>query len=351
MSLIAVDGIPPAVVTLGEAMIAMVPLQGGPLRHVSRFEKRFGGAELNTAIGLCRLGTPARWISRLGDDEFGVDILRNARGEGVDVTRVRIDPDAPTAVYFREYRGAGGVVVHYYRRGSAASRIGPEDLDPASLAGARLLHFTGITPCLSESCEAACHRAVELARAAGLRISFDPNIRRKLIAPERVRPALRPFADAADVLLAGGDELEALYGGDVPPPARRDGASADAAPADPGPLRRALERARAAGPRVVVCKLGGDGAAALSDEGFVRQPAYPVTAAAVVDPIGAGDGFNAGFLHAWLRGSSTADALRWGAVVGACAVTVRGDVEGYPDAARAAALVASMDGSGGEVDR
>jgi 2-dehydro-3-deoxygluconokinase len=331
------------VVTVGEAMIAMVPLASGPLRHVHAFEKHVGGAEFNVAVALARLGTPSRWVSRVGDDEFGVDVLRTARAEGVDVSRVRIDPQAPTGLYFREYGGPAGVRVFYYRRGSAASRLSPEDLEGA-LEGARLLHLSGITAALSESARAAALHAVTLAKRAGVPVAFDPNVRRKLLAPGQVVPVLRPLAESADVLLAGEEELEVLFGADRPLAVDPSGVAAPAAEdtreARQAHLRPLLERARQAGPRVVACKLGPDGAVGLSDAGFVAQRALPVPD--MVDAIGAGDGFDAGFLHVWLGGGDLAEALRWGVVVGACACAVRGDIEGYPDAARAEALVARL---------
>jgi 2-dehydro-3-deoxygluconokinase len=341
------------VVTLGEAMIAMVPGTTGPLRHVQTFEKHVGGAEFNTAVALTRLGTPSRWVSRVGEDEFGIDVLRTGRAEGVDVSWVKVDPGAPTAVYFREYGGPLGARVFYYRRGSAASRMTPEDLEGA-LEGAAALHFTGITPALSASCRSVSRRAVELARAAKAPVSFDPNIRRKLLGPGEIVPVLRPLAESADLLLAGEEELEALFGGGhaiaVDPSGVAGPAPEDTLAARVAHLRPLLERARAAGPGVVVCKMGLHGAAALSEDGLVVQAALPVPE--VVDAIGAGDGFNAGFLHVWLDSGDVAEALRWGVVVGACAVAVRGDIEGYPDGARAAALVERLAAARpGEVER
>lgn len=331
------------VVTIGEAMVSMVPVSAGPLRHVRTFEKHVGGAEFNTAVALARLGTPSRWVSRVGDDEFGLEIVRTARAEGVDVAFVRTDPEAPTGVYFREYGGPAGTRVFYYRRGSAASRMTPDDLDGA-FADATALHVSGITPALSASCRDTALAAVRLAREAKVPVSVDPNIRRKLVAAADVQRLLRPLADAADVLVAGEEELEALYGAGhaiaVDPSGVAGADFADTDEARLARLRPLLERARAAGPAVVVCKLGLDGAVACSADGLIAQPALPCPE--VVDPIGAGDGFDAGFLHVWLESRDVAEALRWGAVVGACAVAVRGDFEGYPDAARAAALVARL---------
>ena len=110
----------PDVVTLGETMALFAPREAGPLRYISDFRLKFGGAETNFATALVRLGLSAGWISRLGDDELGRFIAHNLRGEGVDISRVGIDPEAPTGLYVKELSAVGETSVYYYRRGSAA---------------------------------------------------------------------------------------------------------------------------------------------------------------------------------------------------------------------------------------
>ncbi len=302
----------PEVITLGETMILFSPETDGPLRYVDRFQRRAAGAESNVAIGIARLGHTAGWISRLGDDEFGHYIRTSLRGEGVDVSRVRMDPNHPTGVMFRERGLMGRVEVIYYRRGSAASHLSPEDLDPAYFRGARLLHLTGITPALSASCRATVYRSIELGREAGMTISFDPNLRLKLWPLDEARRVLRDLAGQADIVLVGLEEGETIF--------QCEG-------------ERALAEAiLAGGAKVVVVKLGAQGAYLRTEQEEARVPAYPVSH--VVDPVGAGDGFDAGVLAGWLKGWEWPDCLRLGALVGALAVTVPGDVEGYPDMAQ-----------------
>src|SRR5579859_2416678 len=119
----------PAVVALGETMVLFLAEQAGMLREATSFHRYVAGAESNVAVGLCRLGSSAGFISRVGDDEFGQMILFRLRGEGVDVSHVILDPRAPTGLLFREKREIGPVDVVYYRRGSAASHMSPADLD------------------------------------------------------------------------------------------------------------------------------------------------------------------------------------------------------------------------------
>jgi 2-dehydro-3-deoxygluconokinase len=138
----------PEVVTFGEVLAMFSPLSAEPLRYARQFELRWGGAECNFAIALTRLGIRTGWISRLGEDELGRMVLQGTRGEGVDVSRVRLLPSHPTGLYLKQFV-AGSTEVFYYRRGSAASTLGPEDLEPAYFAAARWVHLTGITPALS----------------------------------------------------------------------------------------------------------------------------------------------------------------------------------------------------------
>ncbi|MCL6637930.1 MAG: sugar kinase, partial [Alicyclobacillus sp.] len=115
------------VVTFGESMVCLTPLQKGSLETVWTFSKRMAGAESNVAIGLARLGHRVAWVSRLGDDGFGRFIFKTLRGEGVDVSAVRWDAEHPTGVFFKEFSGSHTGVT-YYRHGSAASFLQPDDV-------------------------------------------------------------------------------------------------------------------------------------------------------------------------------------------------------------------------------
>lgn len=303
---------------MGEAMACLVAASPGPLRHVLTFQKHIAGAEFNLAIGAARLGISTGWISRVGQDEFGAEIRSTLRGEGVDVSGVGLS-DRPTGLYFKEYSAIAEPRVYYYRSGSAASTLGPDDIVPAYIQGARVLHLTGITPLLSESCRAAVWKAIEIARAAGVKVSFDPNIRYKLIDRSEVPAFFRPLVAAADIVLTGIGEMQAILG-------------------DSGAQAEALEEQMLAlGPGLVVVKTGADGGVARTATERAVEPAFPV--ARVVDPIGAGDGFDAGFLAGYLRGWDLRRSLRLGNLVGACATGVYGDFEGYPLWADAEALL------------
>ncbi|HEV8633782.1 MAG TPA: sugar kinase [Chloroflexota bacterium] len=296
------------VVTFGETMVLLAAVEAGPLRFANTFTRHAAGTESNVAIGLARLGQRVGWFSRLGDDEFGQYILNAVRGEGVDTSRVVVDPEAPTGVVFKEKRELGPRRILYYRRGSAASRIGPTDLDPDYVAQARILHLTGVTLALSQSCREAVHAAAETARQRGVLVSFDPNLRLRLWSRDEARAAMRALLPLCDVVLPGLDEAELLTGQDDPD--------------------RAADAIRALGPRTVVVKLGPEGALGVTPSERTRAPG--VRLERIVDPVGAGDGFAAGFLAGQLRGLGLGESLRLGNTVGAFATTVVGDWEGLP---------------------
>ncbi|MBL3644434.1 sugar kinase [Bacillus sp. RHFB] len=172
------------VVTIGETMTVFTPNEEGTLRHARSFSMKFAGAESNVAIGLSRLGHSSRWISRLGEDEFGDAMQSFIRGEGVDVSYVTRDPDAPTGVFFKEFRRLNDTRVCYYRKDSAASKMTAELLTDFAIQDAAYLHITGITPALGNSCQSLLYKAIRIAIENGTKIVFDPNIRLKIWGDE-----------------------------------------------------------------------------------------------------------------------------------------------------------------------
>jgi 2-dehydro-3-deoxygluconokinase len=322
------------VVTLGECLIAFVARDPGPLAEAAIFERFVAGAEANVAVGLVRLGHDVAYIGRIGADGFGDAIRRQLRGEGVDATHLATDAAAPTGHMFRERRVLGPAQVVYARRDSAGSRLTAADIDRAAaagaFAGARWLHLTGITPALSPDARAATERAAEVARRAGTTISLDLNLRRRIWSEADAAPVLRSLAAGVDVLLGSPDELAVVTG--LPPDE------------DPADLARA---ALALGPAVVVAKLGADGALAVDRD----APDLPVTRSAVplsvvVDPIGAGDAFCAGFIAARLEGADLGQALETANACGAAAAATLGDQTGLPDRDELAVILRSgTDGS------
>ena len=296
---------PGRVITAGETMALVVPRDPGRLRHATSLLLSIGGAESNVAIGLARLGIPASWISVLGDDELGELVLHRLRAEGVDASAVRRVSDRPTGLYLRE-EVAGRLRVYYYRSGSAAATLSPNAFDPSILQGAAFLHLTGITGALSPECADFLPWAATTAREAGVRVSYDVNYRSRLWAPPAAQAATEALLPLIDVLFVGHDEANALWGWGTD---------------------TALEQLSKVGPSEVILKLGADGCAAVIDGERLTSPGFP---ARQLDPIGAGDAFDAGYLAASLWGWAPEKRLRTANAMGAFCVQNLGDYEGLP---------------------
>ncbi|MGY4688709.1 sugar kinase [Salibacterium sp. K-3] len=311
------------VVTIGETMALFTPDQKGLMRYAHSYSRKFGGAESNMAVGLSRLGHKAGWISRVGDDELGKAMLHFVRGEGVNTDHVTMDPEAPTGLYFKEFRKAGDIRVQYYRKGSAASRLSTADIDEDYMKQADYLHISGITPALSESCREMLPAAINTAKRHGAKVVFDPNLRRSLWSDEEARETLLDLASHADIILPGIAEGAFLFGTD-----------------DPHELGRLFLQQ---GAEEVVLKAGDTGTYYFNKNGSEFVPAFQVET--VVDPVGAGDGFAAGYLSGLLDGLSPVEAVRRGNAVGALVTQAEGDVEGLPERADVEALVHEKSGT------
>ena len=296
-----------AVACVGETMVSFIPFGGAALDTAARMEIDIAGAESNVAMYLADHGIDARWISRLGDDAFGRRVRDRVRACGVDVSGVRTDPARPTGLLFKDPGKAdgGGTTVTYRRAGSAASAMGPEALDHEAARTASVWHLTGITPALSEDCYALVESALRAGGGADRpAVSFDVNFRPAVWRGHRSAPAdlLRRLAQAADIVFVGLDEAQALWG---------------ARSAHAQDVRSLLPE-----PRILVVKDGASAATAFFGRSSVVVPALRVD---VVEPVGAGDAFAAGFLAALLRGRSAEQCLRSGHLTAAAALSVTGD--------------------------
>lgn len=285
------------VLCLGETMALFVPAEPGPPDEVVTWTRTVGGAESNVASHLAVLGLRSAWVSAVGDDAFGRAVTSAVASHGVDVSGVVVDPDRPTGLYIKE-SDASGSPVRYYRRGSAASGMGPALLDRLPLDGVRVVHTSGITPALSDSC-------LDLMRALhaaprDFTLSFDLNWRPKLWT-DRDPAVLRDLAAAADVVFVGLDEAELVWGVTTP-----------------AAVREFLPE-----PATLVVKQGAEGATVFEGTAAVSEPALKVD---VVEPVGAGDAFAAGFLFGALAGWPPARRLRSGHLRAASSLLTHHDV-------------------------
>jgi 2-dehydro-3-deoxygluconokinase len=292
------------VITFGEAMVLLAPDVSDRLESAGSFHASVGGAELNCAIGLVRLGHEVSWISRLGNDPFGQRILKTARGEGVDVSGVKLVEDAATGLMFKEVRPGSASRVFYYRRQSPAATL---ELAQFENLQARVLFVTGITPALSPHNRELTTAVIDQFRAAGTLVVFDPNMRFRLWPQEEARTVFLELVKRSDVLLPSLVDAEILCGKNDP--------------------ETMLDRLRDLGPKNVAIKLGEKGVFFADEKNRSHLPCFPVSE---IDPVGAGDAFCAGVISGLLDQVSFAESVRRGAAMGAFCVSSWGDYAGLP---------------------
>jgi 2-dehydro-3-deoxygluconokinase len=278
--------------------VVLVPELAGPLEDAETFRRSVAGAELNVALGLANRGIETSLLTRVGDDGFGRYLTSFVERHGVDVSGIEIDDDRATGLYVKEVGGAtaaatdlgpGRSRMHYFRAGSASSVFSPAYLErPAVaelLAEADLIHTTGITPALSASAQKMTLELVARPRAGRL-VSFDVNWRPALWRGREAEgfETMAVIASLCDVVLLGASESLIVYG-----------------TADPDELRQLLPA-----PRYLVVKNDGNAATAFDREHRVDVEAFEIE---VVEAIGAGDAFAAGFLASLVSGKPLDECL------------------------------------------
>lgn len=304
-------------VSLGEALVEFAAVDGS-LEEADTYRRGFGGDTSNFAVAAARLGARVAYITRVGDDEFGRSLLRMWQREGVDTAYVQVAPDEPTGIYFlaRDREGRGRFT--YYRAGSAASRLSPDALPVQALDGAQLLHTSGISQAISASAREAVRWAMERARRRGVVVSYDLNVRPKLLPPERFRALVLETLPLVELAFLSTEDAEYVFGG-----------------ADE---QQTLQAVIDAGARVAVLKRAEQGCAVATAEGDrLSVPAWPVD---VVDSTGAGDAFDAAFAVQWLEGRPLEEAARFANAVGALATTGLGATAALPTRRQVEAFLA-----------
>ncbi len=302
------------VVTLGEALLRLTPPHFQRIEQTQQFNIEVAGSEVNTAVGLARLGVKVSWLSRLPDTPLGHYITQHLHAHGVDASYVTWSDSERLGLYFWEdAQPPRSNLVLYDRKDSAASHMRATDL-PAALFQkdqAKHLHLTGITPALSPETAKMTQRAAEMAKEAGWTLSFDINLRRKLWTPDEAQQVCTPLIELADVFITPLRDAQAVLKVD----ASLKGEDALAVLAREFPNK------------VIAMTLGVDGSIGLDQNGRIHhQPVFPTT---VVDRLGSGDAFTAGLLYGYYFSDSKNDlsqALRWGNAMAAMKRTVRGDL-------------------------
>jgi 2-dehydro-3-deoxygluconokinase len=310
----SLDIMPPDIIAIGEPMIEFNQTGG---THSVQYLQGYGGDSSNFIIAAARQGATTSYLTALGDDAYGRMFLDLWRKEGIDTGAVKIDPAAPTGVYFVTHRESGHAF-HFYRTGSAASRLSPADIDRDYIAHAKVVHCSGISLAISQNACDACYSAVDAAKAAGQMVSFDTNLRLKLWSKDRARAIITDMMGRCDICLPSYDDVVALTG------IEQEDALVDFA----------LQR----GARIVALKLGEKGAIVASPSERYRMAPYPVAA---VDATGAGDTFGGAFVARLIAGDDLEAAGRYACVAAAISTTGFGAVAPIPAADQVKTALAS----------
>lgn len=302
----------PDILAFGEPMIEFNHTGAGGGRN---YLQGFGGDTSNFAIAAARQGVSTGYLTALGDDQFGRMFLDLWAEEKVDASRVKIDPDAPTAVYFVNHDETG----HHFsflRKGSAASRYQPSDLPAATIAGAKALHLSGISLAISDTACDSGFAAMQIARMAGVMVSMDTNLRLKLWPKTRARAVLTEALRHCDIALPSLDDIIAMDG-----------------PSDPDQV---IDMMLQLGAKIVALKNGSKGCIVADAQRRVALPAHPCRP---VDATGAGDCFGGAFIARLVRGDDMVEAARYAGVAAALSTEGYGAVAPIPHAARVLAAL------------
>jgi 2-dehydro-3-deoxygluconokinase len=295
------------ILALGEAMVEFNQTgeSGGRV-----YRQGFGGDTSNFAVSAARQGAKVGYLSALGDDVYGAMLRAMWREEGIDDSGVTSDGDAFTAIYFVTHDDAGHHFT-FFRRGSAASRLGFSQLPAGAFAATRVLHLSAISLAISETARDTGLAAMRAARAAGAMVSFDTNFRAKLWPPATARAVIEEAIGLSDICLPGHDDLAALTGLSSP--------------------EAMVDRCLGLGARIVALKHGVHGAWIADATHRVRIAPHPCTP---VDATGAGDAFGGAFVARIVAGDDLAAAGRYAAATAALSTEGIGAVEPIPHAAR-----------------
>lgn len=295
----------PDIVCLGEPLIEFNRPKEGDGRT---WLQGFGGDSQNVAIAAARQGASTGYLTSLGQDWMGDAFMDLWKAEGVDASRVTRHPTAPTGVSFVTHSAAGHKF-DYLRKNSAASLMTPDTLAVDYIAGAKVFHFSAIGQAISESARATCDAAMDVARRAGVKVSYDTNLRLRLWELDLARKVIDATIARCDIALPSLDDSQQLTG------FKEGDAIADYY------LRL--------GAPLVALKMGSEGSLIATKDERTRVPPHKVAA---VDATGAGDTFDGAFLTRLLAGDDAVSAARYANVAAALSTTGYGAVTPMPRA-------------------
>ncbi len=306
----------PNILSLGDILVEVMRKSlDQPLDAPADFTGPYpSGASAIFIDAAAKLGGSCGYIGKVGADDFGACVVNRLRGDGVDIAHIQAVPGYTTGIAFVMYRSDGSRKFVFHLSQSAAALLGPEDVPVDVVRSAKFVHITGSALSMNERVRSACYRAIELCKAAGGRVSFDPNVRPELLGGmDKLREIVKPVLDVCDVLLPSGAEASILTGDD----------DEDAA------CRNLIT----SGISIVALKRGERGSKVFTHNETLEVASIPVTE---VDPTGAGDCFGGAFIVGLLEDWELSKIARFANIVGGLSVMRTGPMEGAPT--RAAAL-------------
>ncbi|MET1027621.1 MAG: sugar kinase [Dongiaceae bacterium] len=292
---------------LGEPMVEFTKVRDVP--QGAEFLQGFGGDTSNVAVAAARQGARVGYVSAIGRDSFGDSLLALWQREGIETALVRRVAEASTGIYFITPHPAGRSFA-YFRSNSAASRMRPADIPDEAVAAAKILHVSAISQAISASACDAVFRAIEVARAHGVLVSYDSNLRLNLWPLDRARAVTHEAMRHCDIALPSLDDSRQLTGLQTPD--------------------EIADFYLALGAKVVALKLGAEGAFIVTSA--VRRLVAPY-AVEPIDATGAGDAFDGAFLAAYLGRPDPVAAAERAAVVAALTTCGYGAINPIPHAA------------------
>ena len=310
----------PDLISIGECMIELFAQEA--IETADTFTRSLAGDSFNLCVAAQRLGTSTGYVTRLGDDPFADYLLGTFQSLGIDTSGVR-RVEGFNAVHFVAQLPNGDRDFVYYRSGSAPSTLQPEDLDPDYIGSAKVLHCSGVAQAISDSARQTVLRAAQIAKERGIKVSYDPNYRHQLWAPEDLKDAASELIPYVDYFLPNvPDDSRALLDTDDP--------------------YEVVDHFRDLGLPVVAVTRGEEGAVIGCDEGVFEIPAYRPDGP--IDSTAAGDAFNGGLIHGLLNGMSIAEAGRLGTITAGLKLRGRGALSGMPTLDEVEAIIGESKG-------
>jgi len=298
------------VISLGEMLVEVMRKEiDKPLDKPADFIGPFpSGAPAIFIDAAARIGCSTGFIGVVGDDDFGKCLLDRFKRDKIDSTHVQVRDDRTTAVAFVMYNSDGSRKFLYHIPRAAAGELNPDMIDSEYIKSAKFLHLMGSVLSTNEDCRTACYKAMKLMKEGGGKVTFDPNLRPELLGIDKVREICQPVLEICDVVMPSGEEARMLAG--------TEGSDDDACHA-----------LLAKGASIVALKRGEKGSVIYTKDEKIVVPSFKVTE---IDPTGAGDCFDAGFIYGMLEGWELEKTARFANAIGALGTTKKGPMEGAP---------------------